>query len=176
MSGPIISYGLAQDIVARYAKSGYPDAPVVPEPPPRLRRTRLRTARVLAWAAGRPAAWPSGWRRSSRDAWLQIGDADAGVGLVALVDGDEVGGQRLDLTGVAQPAGVEAAHVGDAARQRLHLGDRLAVLAEHEHVEVDPLDVGIGQQRRADVVEGGADAGLGQQRRGLLGGAALRDR
>jgi len=51
MSGPIISYGLAQDIVARYAKSGYPDAPVVPEPPPRLRRTRLRTARVLAWAA-----------------------------------------------------------------------------------------------------------------------------
>jgi hypothetical protein len=76
--------------------------------------------------------------------------------------------------GVAQPAGEDAAHPGDPARQRLHHRGGVAVLGEDEHVQVDLVDLGVGEQRRADVVESRADPGVGQQRGGLLGGAALR--
>jgi hypothetical protein len=41
-------FGLAQNATARHACSALPDAPVVPEPPPRPRRTRRLAARVLA--------------------------------------------------------------------------------------------------------------------------------
>ena len=51
----------------------------------------------------------------------------------------------------------------------------LAVVAENQDVGLDPVDLGILEQARADVVEGADDAGPGEDRGGLLGGGALLD-
>ncbi|OLB74274.1 MAG: hypothetical protein AUI14_24090 [Actinobacteria bacterium 13_2_20CM_2_71_6] len=45
-----------QELVGKEARSALPDAPVVPEPPPRFRRVRMTAARTLAWTAGRADA------------------------------------------------------------------------------------------------------------------------
>ena len=108
----------------------------------------------------------------------QTSVTDAGVGLVAAVDADQVGGERLDLVGVAQPAAVHAADAGDDAGEVLDQVGGLAVsLAEHEHVGVD-----LGRPRgpRACTAQtlwkAPTTVRVGQQRGGLLGGRALLDR
>jgi hypothetical protein len=50
---------LSQEIMLREANSALPDAPVVPEPPARTRRTRVALADLLARAATTVA--PSEW-------------------------------------------------------------------------------------------------------------------
>ena len=104
-----------------------------------------------------------------------VGDAQPGVGLVAAVDGDEVGGQPLDLVGVAKAPAVHAAHAGDPAGQRLNRVGGLAVVAQDEHVQIDLGDLRVQQQDGRDMVEGGDHAAAGQDLGGLLGGAALLD-
>ena len=99
-----------------------------------------------------------------------VGDADAGVHLVAPVHRDQVGRHRLDLARVAQPAAVDAADAGDPAGQRLDQVGRLAVVAEHEHVGVDRVDGLVEQQHGGDVVEGGHDATVDEDARRLLRG------
>ena len=107
---------------------------------------------------------------------LNVGDPQAGVGLVPAVDGHQVRRQRLDLAAVAQAAGVDAAHAGDARRQGLHQVGGFAVVAEHQDVQVDRVDLGIEQQDRGDVVERRHHPAAGQQRGGLLGRTPLGDR
>src|SRR5215472_11083963 len=77
---------------------------------------------------------------------LEVGDAEAGVGLVAAVDRDEVGGECLDLAAVAEAAGVDAAEPGDPGRQRLYEVGRLPVVAEDQDVEVDLGDLGVEEE------------------------------
>ena len=107
---------------------------------------------------------------------LNVGDPQAGVGLVPAVDGHQVRRQRLDLAAVAQAAGVDAAHAGDARRQGLHQVGGFAVVTEHQDVQVDRVDLGIEQQDRGDVVERRHHPAAGQQRGGLLGRTPLGDR
>ena len=107
---------------------------------------------------------------------LNVGDPQAGVGLIPAVDGHQVGGQRLDLAAVAQAAGVDSAHAGDARRQGLHQVGGFAIVAEHQDVQVDRVDLGIEQQDRGDMVERRHHPAAGQQRGGLLGRTPLGDR
>src|SRR5262249_45548427 len=96
---------------------------------------------------------------STATAGSDVGDSDPGVRLVPPVDRDQVGGQPLDLPGVAQAAGVDATHAGDPTGQRLHHAHRLPVVTEDHDVEVAHGYLGIGQQRGADVMERRADPG-----------------
>ena len=66
-----------------------------------------------------------GWRAER----LDVGDAEAGVGLVAAVDRYQVGGEGLDLAAVAEAAGVDAAGAGDTGGQGLDQVGRLPVVA-----------------------------------------------
>src|SRR6266540_7270777 len=100
--------------------------------PPPLRSATGR-ARPPAPARRSAATAPRGRRAGGS----QVGDPDAGVRFVPPVDGDQVGGERLHLCRVAQPAGVHAPYLVDAPGQRLHHRHRLPVVAEHQHVEVD---------------------------------------
>src|SRR5690606_17969374 len=77
-------------------------------------------------------------------AGLHVGDAQPGVRLVAPVDGDEVGGERLDLVGVAQATAVDAPHPGDRRGQLPHHVGGFPVVAEHEHVQVDLGNAEVG--------------------------------
>ena len=99
-----------------------------------------------------------------------------GVGLVAAVDRDQVGGQRLDLAGVAQPAGVDAAGAGDGGGQVADLPDGVAVLAEHQHVPLEVVDLRVVEQHGGDVVERRDHRRVGQDLLRLLGRRAGGDR
>jgi glycosyltransferase XagB len=107
---------------------------------------------------------------------LDVGDAQAGVGLVAPVHRDQVGGQRFHLAAVPQPARVDAAHPGDPPGQRLHQVRRVPVVAEYQHVQVELADLGVEQQHGRHVVERTDHVAGGQHGRRLLGGAAFRHR
>jgi hypothetical protein len=74
---------------------------------------------------------------------FNVGDADSGVCLVAAVDGDQVGGESLDLTAVAQAARVDAAHPGDPGGQGLHQVGGGAVVAQHQDIQVHAVHLGI---------------------------------
>ena len=101
------------------------------------RRTHppLTTTRISGCTADRPLP-------------ARVGDANAGVRLVPPVDRDQVRGQRLDLSGVAQPTSVDTAHAGDAPGQRGHDAHRIPVVAEHQHVQVDPVHRRVGRAAR----------------------------
>src|SRR4051812_39206054 len=89
-----------------------------------------------------------------------IGDPDSGVGLVAAVDADQVGRQRLDRGTVAQATAVHAPDAGDEVGERLDQVGCLAVVAEDEYVGLDRLDLGVVEEHRADVVERTDDSAL----------------
>src|SRR3954453_1021846 len=95
---------------------------------------------VAGTGTGRP--------RSSSD----VGDTKSGVRLVATVDRDQVGGQRLHLAGIAKPSRIDTTHSADVGDEGLDLVGRLPLLAEDEDVRVQRLDLGVEQQHRADVV------------------------
>src|SRR3954447_26443423 len=97
--------------------------------------------------------------RSSSD----VGDTKSGVCLVTTVDRDQVGGQRLHLPGVAQPSGIDAAHAANVGHQRLDAGSRLALVPEDEDVGVQRVHLGVEEQDRADVVEGGGHGAVRQE-------------
>ena len=67
--------------------------------------------------------------RESREACYR----DAGVGLVAPVDGDEVRGECLHLSRITKPAGIDATSTryrgGEVADDR----DRVTIIAEDRH-------------------------------------------
>ena len=130
-------------------------------------RGRPCTVRSRPWSSGRVAS-PATLlrtrvaRRDSTES--EAGDADPGPGLVGLVDRDEYGGQRLELAGQPQLAGVDAVAAGDGAGQL----DRRPALPSAEspqtrtsswsrYVLVRP------QGDRGDVVEG-ADHGRARAR------------
>ena len=69
------------------------------------------------------AGVPGGVAGSPARSGLNVGDPQAGMGLVPAVDGHQVGGQRLDLAAVAQAARVDAAHAGELA-DAIELVDR----------------------------------------------------
>src|SRR5690606_33892113 len=75
-----------------------------------------------------------------RSSFLDVGDADTGVGLVTAVDRTQVGGGRLHLVGVAQPPAVNSPHPGDTGRQSAHNIGGFTVVPEHEHVQIHLLD------------------------------------
>jgi len=106
---------------------------------------------------------------------LNIGDPESGVRLVAAVDGNQVGGERLDLAAVAQAARVDPAHPGDLGGQGLHHVGGVPVVAEHQDILVDGLDLRIQQQDRRNVMERGHHPAVREYLGGLLGRAALRD-
>jgi glycosyltransferase XagB len=109
---------------------------------------------------------------------LDVGDAQPGVRLVAPVHRDQVGGQRLHLAAVPQPARVDPTHPGDPLGQRLHQVGRVPLVAEHQHVQVELGHLGVEQHHGRHVVER-ADHGAGRKHgRRLLSGAAFghRDR
>ena len=75
---------------------------------------------------------------------------------VPAVDGDQVRRQRLDLTGVAQPSGVDAAEPVDAVSKVDDLLHRVGVVSDHHHVRLQ-CGVVVEQQGRRDVMEGTHD-------------------
>ena len=62
------------------------------------------------------------------------------MGLVAPVDGDEVGGQRFDLARVAEPSGIDATRPRDRAGELTDHRDGFTVLAHDQHVVCEVLD------------------------------------
>src|SRR5699024_8218563 len=113
--------------------------------------------------------------RLTPGALLNAGDPDPRVGLVAAVDRDEVGGEGLDLVGVAQASTEDAAYTRNPVGQGTdHVGGG-TVLTEDEHVQVHFLDLGIQQHLRGHVVEGGGDPAVDQDLLRLLCGTAFLD-
>jgi glycosyltransferase XagB len=104
--------------------------------------------------------------------WPDVGDPQASVSLVPPVDRDQVGGERLHLAAVAQPAGEDAAHPGYPLGQRLDQVRGVPVVAEHEHVQVDLLDLGVEQQHGGHVMERAHHRAPGEHGGRLLSRAA----
>src|SRR5689334_13446220 len=92
------------------------------------KRARLETACCMALsldAAEAPVVRRVGLGQSPGKR-SDVGDPKAGVSLVAPVDRDEVGRERLDLVGVAEASAEEAADARDGVGQ---LDDRVAGVA-----------------------------------------------
>ena len=104
-----------------------------------------------------------------------VGDAQAGVRLVAPVDRHQVGGQRFDLRAIAEPARVDPPRAGDPLGERLDQVGRLPVVTEDQDIQVHLGDLGVQQQHRGDMVERAHHRAAREHLRGLLGGAALLD-
>jgi len=98
------------------------------------------------------------------------------VGLVASVDGDQVGGECFNLTYIAKPTGIDAVRAWYRGGEIADRGDSLAIIAQHEHAIGEVIDSRIVEEYRADVVEGGDDRGLGEDLLCLLGRGAAGDR
>lgn len=79
---------------------------------------------------------------------------------VTPVDGDEVGGQRLDLACVAKSAGIDATRTWDRGGQLTHNRDSLPVLAEDQHIICKLVDSRVIEKNGADVMESGDHGGL----------------
>ena len=83
------------------------------------------------------------------------------MGLVAPVDGDEVGGQRLDLACVAEPPGIDATRPGIAvaSSQTTATASRSSPSTSTSSAKCST----VGSSRDStDVVEGGDHRGLGE--------------
>src|SRR5699024_7725035 len=117
--------------------------------------------KVKGWVSGRSGRGRAVLRLTP-GAFLNAGDPDPRVGLVAAVDRDEVGGEGFDLVGVAQASTEDAAYTRDPVGQGTdHVGGG-AVLTENEHVQVHFLDLGIQQHLRGHVMEGSGDPAVDQ--------------
>ena len=82
------------------------------------------------------------------------------MGLVTPVDGDEVGGQRLDLACIAKPSGIDAADTWYRSCQLTHHRDCLAVLAQDQHIVCKVVDRRVIEKNGADVMESGDHCGF----------------
>ena len=82
------------------------------------------------------------------------------MGLIAPVDGDEVGGQRLDLACVAESSGIDATRPGDRRDEFTHHRDGFAIFAQYQHVVSEMVNRRIIEEDSTDVVEGGDHRGL----------------
>ena len=95
------------------------------------------------------------------------------MGLVAAIDRDQVRREGLDLSAIAKSTRVDAANADYARRKG---GDEicgLAIIADHQDIRVDAVDIGVQQQHRRNMVESPNHLALGQDRGGLLSGRAL---
>src|SRR6266516_4039835 len=98
------------------------------------------------------------------------------MGLIAAVDRDQIGGERLHLAAVAKPAGIDATDPGDARRERGDQVGRRPVVAKHQHVLIDRGDAGVEEQDGRHVVKRADHHRAGQHGGRLLGRAALGHR
>ena len=83
------------------------------------------------------------------------------MGLVAPVDGDEVGGECLDLARVAKPAGVDATRTRDRRGELADDRDGVTVLAQDQHVIGKVIDRRVIEKNGTDVMECGDHRGVG---------------
>src|SRR5512132_2676463 len=101
------------------------------------------------------------------------GDLDPGVRLVAHVDRDQQGGERLGDAGHLQAAGVDAAQPLDEVDQPDDAVLVLAVVAAHEDVLAEPWRAVAARRGAHRVQRADHPHAVGDHLRGLLGGGPL---
>src|SRR5687768_15996320 len=123
------------------------DKPMPARPKSRPRSSDTRRASSGAFT-GVVTVWATSGRNLRRTDRIpsHVGDADAGVTLVAPVHRDEVGGERLDLVSDADAAAVHPSHPRDRVGERLDEVAGLPVVAQDQDVGLHPLHLGLLQQ------------------------------
>ena len=90
------------------------------------------------------------------------------MSLVTPIDGDEIGGQRLHLSRVAETPGVDATRARDRCGELTDHRDGLAVIAQNQHIVCEVIDCWIIQKDGTHMMECGDDRGLREQPLRLL--------
>src|SRR4029453_5671848 len=92
----------------------------------------------------------------------------SGMGLVAPVDSNEIGGESFHLACIAKPPGVDAAGTGDGRGEFTYHRDGVAILTQHQHVIRKVLDGWVIEKNGTEVMEGGDHRGVREKLLGFL--------